>query len=67
MKKDKRIKGMVYRQCGKKTRYKDESAVRAVKKKCEAARGEKLDWYYCSYCKGYHLTSLLEPPKSWEE
>lgn len=50
----------VWRQCGKKKRYKDESDARAVLRKCKERRGVDLDYYYCVYCKGYHLTHHLE-------
>ena len=46
-----------WRQCKRKKRYRDEHQVNYYKKLCERARGIKLDYYWCAYCNGYHLTS----------
>lgn len=46
-----------WNQCGKKNRYRDEHAANFYKRKCERERGQKLDYYWCPYCKGFHLTS----------
>lgn len=49
-------KNKKWRQCEKKKRYRDESEVRAVMRKRMKEADVKLDFYYCTYCKGYHLT-----------
>ena len=46
-----------WNQCRKKKRYRDEHTVNIYRKKFEEARGTKLDYYWCAYCNGYHLTS----------
>lgn len=55
------MKSNVWRQCGKKNRYSNESKAYHYKKKYERERGIKLDIYWCTYCNGYHLTS-----KEWQ-
>ncbi|MCR5691430.1 MAG: hypothetical protein K6G62_04340 [Eubacterium sp.] len=49
----------IWRSCKSKTRYRDEHTVNDYKKKCERARGKKLDYYWCPYCRGFHLTSKV--------
>ncbi len=51
---------MIWWQCGRKKRYRDEHTANQFRKKCEQARGKKLDYYWCGYCKGYHLTSCVD-------
>ena len=46
-----------WNQCGRKNRYRDEHTANYYKKKFEKERGQKLDYYWCGHCKGYHLTS----------
>lgn len=46
-----------WRQCGCKKRYKDEHAANKYRKIFENERGIKLDYYWCCYCNGFHLTS----------
>ena len=46
-----------WRQCGRKKRYKDEHTANKYRKLFEKERGKKLDYYWCTYCNGYHLTS----------
>lgn len=47
-----------WRQCGRKMRYRDEHTANYYRRKCEMQRGQKLDYYWCGYCNGFHLTSL---------
>ena len=47
----------IWRQCGSKKRYRDEHAANKYRKIFERERGKKLDYYWCEYCKGFHLTS----------
>ncbi len=49
-----------WKMCGSKNRYRDEHTVNQFRKKCEQARGKKLDYYWCPCCRGYHLTSKVE-------
>ncbi len=49
-----------WRQCGCKSRYRDENLAIQYKSKVERQRGIKIDYYYCSICNGYHLTSEEE-------
>lgn len=45
------------RGCLSKRRYaQPDDANRAIKR-VQRRRGVRLQWYYCSYCCGYHLTS----------
>lgn len=46
-----------WRQCKCKKRYRDEHTVNYYRRICEQKRGVKLDYYWCPYCNGYHLTS----------
>lgn len=54
--KDKQKKS-VWRECGSKVRYRDAGEAGKAAKKCMRARGGELDFYWCTYCNGYHLTS----------
>ncbi len=47
----------IWRQCGRKKRYRDEHTANQYRKLFERERGKKLDYYWCCYCRGYHLTS----------
>lgn len=47
----------IWRQCGRKKRYRDEHTVNKYRKMFEKERGKKLDYYWCEYCNGFHLTS----------
>ena len=47
----------VWRQCGSKNRYKSEHDVNQYRKKYERIRGKALNYYWCEYCNGYHLTN----------
>ena len=51
------MKYNIWRQCGSKRRYRDEHTANHFRKLFEKERGKKLDYYWCEYCKGYHLTS----------
>lgn len=51
------MKKSTWRQCGSKARYRNEHEVNYYRKKCERERSVKLDYYWCSICNGYHLTS----------
>ena len=46
-----------WRQCGRKKRYRDEHTANHFRKMFEQERGKKLDYYWCRYCNGFHLTS----------
>lgn len=50
--------------CGKKMRYRDEHSANQYKRKCERERGIALDYYWCPYCKGFHLTSTKFRPEA---
>ena len=51
------MKRNIWGQCKRKKRYRDEHTANYYRKKFEQARGQKLDYYWCPYCNGYHLTS----------
>ena len=51
------MKRNIWRQCKRKKRYRDEHAVNHYRRIFEQERGKKLDYYWCPYCNGYHLTS----------
>lgn len=51
---------LVWWQCGRKKRYRDEHEANINRKRCEQMRGKKLDYYWCGFCKGFHLTSNVE-------
>lgn len=44
--------------CGRKNRYRDEHTANYYRKMYEKQRGKKLDYYWCPYCSGFHLTSM---------
>ena len=48
-----------------KRRYRDEHEARQAIKSCQKSRDVALDFYYCDFCKGYHLTKRMELP--WYE
>lgn len=52
----------IWRQCKSKNRYRNEHEVNLYRKMYERERGKKLDYYYCVYCKGFHLTSTEGRP-----
>ena len=51
---------LVWWQCGRKKRYRDEHTANYFRKLFERERGKKLDYYWCGYCNGFHLTSNVE-------
>jgi|GEM_PF-4193624 len=51
------MKKSIWKQCKSKNRYRNEHDVNLYRKMYERERGKKLDYYYCVYCNGYHLTS----------
>lgn len=53
------MSGVIWNQCGRKIRYRDEHTANQYRKKCEKERGVKLDYYWCNFCGGYHLTSKV--------
>lgn len=55
----------IWNQCKKKNRYRDEHAANYYKRMYERERGKKLDYYWCPYCNGYHLTSEEWRPKGY--
>ena len=48
----------IWRQCKRKNRYRDEHTANLYRRKFEQERGKKLDYYWCPYCNGFHLTSV---------
>ncbi|HPF30382.1 MAG TPA: hypothetical protein PLZ77_09820 [Lachnospiraceae bacterium] len=48
-----------WKQCKRKKRYRDEHMANHYRKMFERERGKKLDYYWCSNCNGYHLTSVI--------
>lgn len=53
-----------WNQCRKKIRYRSEHDANIYRKKCSAERNVELDYYWCGYCNGYHLTSLEFNPEA---
>ena len=51
------MKYYIWRQCGRKKRYKNEHDANYFRKLFEKEREKKLDYYWCEFCNGYHLTS----------
>ncbi len=51
------MKKSIWRQCTSKRRYKDEHTANHYRKMYQRERGKQLDYYWCVYCRGYHLTS----------
>lgn len=45
--------------CKRKRRYKDIHAAERGVRDCLRNYGVEYDYYFCSYCRGYHLTSDL--------
>lgn len=54
-----------WNQCRKKNRYRDEHTANLIRRKCEHERGVRLDYYWCAYCNGYHLTSEEFRPEGY--
>lgn len=55
-------KKQIWKTCGSKNRYRDEHTANYYRKVYENMRGTKLDYYWCPYCDGFHLTSTgLDP------
>ena len=50
----------IWYQCGRKNRYRDEHTANHYRKLFEKQRGKKLDYYWCTYCNGFHLTSAVD-------
>lgn len=48
-----------------KNRYRDEHVANTFRRKYEIERAKKLDYYYCVYCHGYHLTSKEFRPEGY--
>ena len=53
------MKKSIWRQCTSKKRYKDEHTANHYRKMYQRERGKQLDYYWCAYCNGYHLTSVV--------
>jgi len=51
------MKKSIWKQCTSKRRYRDEHTANHYRKMFQRERGKALDYYWCVYCKGYHLTS----------
>ena len=49
----------IYRQCGKKVRYRTEHDARVYANRCETVRGARLRVYACPICNGWHITSRV--------
>ena len=56
----------IWRQCKRKNRYRDEHAANYYRRKFEQERGKKLDYYWCPYCNGFHLTSAEINTKDYD-
>lgn len=50
----------IWKQCKSKQRYRDEHMANYYRRRCEEQRGQKLDYYWCPNCNGFHLTSAVE-------
>lgn len=50
-------KKSIWNQCGRKNRYRDEHTANYYCRVLGEERGVKLDYYWCAYCNGFHLTS----------
>ena len=48
----------IWKQCKRKNRYRDEHTANYYRRIYERERGKKLDYYWCPYCNGFHLTSV---------
>lgn len=51
------MENSIWKQCKSKKRYRDEHFANYYRRIFEQERGVKLDYYWCPYCKGFHLTS----------
>ena len=47
----------IWRTCKSKKRYRDEHNANIFRRKHEIQYGMRLDYYWCPYCNGFHLTS----------
>ena len=56
----------IWRQCKRKNRYRDEHTANYYRRKFEQERGKKLDYYWCPYCNGFHLTSAEINTKDYD-
>lgn len=54
-----------WNQCGKKKRYRDEHTVNLYRRKYEIKYGVKADYYWCSCCKGFHITTEEFRPEGY--
>ena len=52
----------LWNQCKRKKRYRDEYQASYYCKLFWKERGTKLDFYWCRYCEGFHLTSSTDTP-----
>ena len=48
----------IWRQRKRKNRYRDEHMANSYRRKFEQERGKQLDYSWCPYCNGFHLTSV---------
>lgn len=49
----------IWHQCKSKNRYRDEHTANYYRRMYEMQREIKLEYYWCSYCNGFHLTSSV--------
>ena len=56
----------IWKQCKRKNRYRDEHTANLYRRKFEQERGKKLDYYWCPYCNGFHLTSAEINTKDYD-
>lgn len=52
-----KIEARRYHSCKSKVRYRTEKQAMLAVKKYSKIYGVEYDYYDCSYCKGYHLTT----------
>jgi hypothetical protein len=49
-----------YAACGRKQRYSKKEAITMAKMRAKTGKTEKLAYYECNFCQGWHLTHKIE-------
>ena len=49
-----------YNSCKRKVRYRTEGEALKALHKCKQKRDAELDYYYCEFCNGFHLTKRMD-------
>lgn len=49
-----------YMSCKRKTRYRTSGEAQHMCSRIFKSTGKQMDYYYCDFCRGYHLTSRLD-------